>query len=370
MQHPILYKLTRNGAINSWQIIIKDDSFYTIEGIVNGQLTTSAPTICVAKNTGRANYRDAHTQASCEAKSKWDAKVSSGYCESIDQVTSAARFEPMLAQTFDKMTPKQQVALKDETIFSQPKLDGIRALAFMNVDGNVLLLSRNGKVLHPNDNIMQDITRVMIQYPSLILDGELFCKDANFNEIVGMVRGGEMEDGLKYHLYDVFDKNNPNAVFKDRFDTLLGLTLPSKTFSIVSTTPVRFSDTAVLDSLEEEYIRLGYEGQMIRLNKSYTQGRSWSLIKRKRFEDDEFEIVQVLEGNGNRSGTVGSIQLKTKNGELFNSNVKLNHVQLAALYTKKDELVGKFATVKYFHLTPAGIPRFPYIIQIDRTSFE
>ena len=36
----------------------------------------------------------------------------------------------------------------------------------------------------------------------------------------------------------------------------------------------------------------------------------------------------------------------------------------------KNNLIGKTATVKYFNLTPDGIPRFPYVINIDRESYE
>jgi hypothetical protein len=37
---------------------------------------------------------------------------------------------------------------------------------------------------------------------------------------------------------------------------------------------------------------------------------------------------------------------------------------MAELLERGDELVGKQATVKYFNLTPDGVPRFPYVIAI------
>ena len=43
--------------------------------------------------------------------------------------------------------------------------------------------------------------------------------------------------------------------------------------------------------------------------------------------------------------------------------------QLEMLKNKK-KLIGKEATVKYFNLTPDGIPRFPYVINVDRFSYE
>jgi hypothetical protein len=37
---------------------------------------------------------------------------------------------------------------------------------------------------------------------------------------------------------------------------------------------------------------------------------------------------------------------------------------MAELLEKADDLIGKEATVKYFNLTPDGVPRFPYVIAI------
>jgi hypothetical protein len=40
------------------------------------------------------------------------------------------------------------------------------------------------------------------------------------------------------------------------------------------------------------------------------------------------------------------------------------------MWKQKDQLIGKTATVKYFNLTPDGVPRFGYVVKIDRESYE
>ena len=40
------------------------------------------------------------------------------------------------------------------------------------------------------------------------------------------------------------------------------------------------------------------------------------------------------------------------------------------MWNERENLIGKSATVKYFNLTPDLIPRFPYVIKIDRESYE
>jgi len=70
------------------------------------------------------------------------------------------------------------------------------------------------------------------------------------------------------------------------------------------------------------------------------------------------------EGIGNRAGTIGHFEFETADGIGFSSNVKGNFEYLASLLKQVDNLVGKAATIKYFSLTPDGVPRFPYVIAI------
>jgi hypothetical protein len=59
-----------------------------------------------------------------------------------------------------------------------------------------------------------------------------------------------------------------------------------------------------------------------------------------------------------------------RNGNRFNSNIKCSYDEGVEILKNKDKLIGKMATVKYFNLTPAGIPRFPFVINLDRASYE
>ena len=113
-----------------------------------------------------------------------------------------------------------------------------------------------------------------------------------------------------------------------------------------------------------EWIDQGYEGQMIRLNEPYENKRSKTLLKRKDFQDGEYTILGWREGVGNRAGTIGHFKFETKDGIEFSSNVKGNFEYLADLLKQADDMIGKQATIKYFSLTPDGVPRFPYVIAI------
>ena len=131
---------------------------------------------------------------------------------------------------------------------------------------------------------------------------------------------------------------------------------------VVETTEVNSREH--LDELYGEYMEQGYEGQMIRLDGPYENKRSSKLLKRKEFVDEEYTILGYEEGKGNRAGTIKHFKFKNKDGKEFNSNVKGSFEYLADLLEKADDLIGVDATVKYFNLTPDGVPRFPYVIAI------
>jgi hypothetical protein len=87
-------------------------------------------------------------------------------------------------------------------------------------------------------------------------------------------------------------------------------------------------------------------------------------LKRKTFQDEEYRIISVEEGRGNKSGMAGYMHLEKKDGVQFRSNIKGTHEFLKNLFISRETIVGKWATCQFFNLTPDGIPRFPYVIKI------
>lgn len=150
-----LYKRTSLGQLQSWQIVVEGNTYYTIEGI--NQLSQSKPTVCVGKNVGRANETSPEEQALLEAKSLYQKKLDKGYSEGQPQASKY--FEPMLA--FER--EKYEKLLFTVPTYVQPKLDGVRCIL---KDGK--LTSRNGK---------QIVSCPHLEIPNWFLDGELFYKD-------------------------------------------------------------------------------------------------------------------------------------------------------------------------------------------------
>jgi len=167
---------------------------------------------------------------------------------------------------------------------------------------------------------------------------------------------------IEYWVYDIASGDG-DTIFSER-SAFLGKILDGLSPHIRIVPTVRIDNRAQLDTEYAQCMDAGYEGQMVRLDAVYERKRSKTLLKRKEFVDSEFVILDVIEGDGNKSGMAASMLFRNPAGQEFNSNIKGDREYLRGLLRERGELLGKLATVKYFNLTPDGIPRFPYVIGI------
>ena len=362
MKLPTLYKRAVNGKINQWEVEVKDECFRTISGYTDGVKTTSEWTCCEAKNIGKKNGTTAEEQALAEAVALHRKRKETGSFETISEIDTPIYFKPMLAHDYNDY--KDKIAYP---IFSQPKLDGVRCI--VRSDG---MWSRNGKQIISAPHIFESLKPIFEALPDLILDGELYAdKDvADFNTIISCVRklkptAADLETSKKIQ-YWIYDVPSIDLTFGRRIGFLNKIDWPK--CCIITPTYTVGSDDAVLNNYRM-YMDQGYEGQMLRTNSLYENKRSKSLLKHKSFQDGEFTILGVEEGKGNLSEKVGRLNFEI-NGKPFDSAVNGDWEYLAELWEKRDELIGKTATVKYFELTEDQIPRFPKVINIDREAYE
>jgi DNA ligase-1 len=304
-----------------------------------------------------------------EAVAKRTKKLESGYFEDVNNINEQQYFEPMLAAKWEDYKDKIQYP-----IFSQPKLDGIRCI--ITKDG---MFSRNGKPIISAPHIYESLKPLFENNPQLIFDGELYAdKFANdFNKIVSLVKrtkptADDLADSKKNIQYWIYDLPSEDDTFQMRSQALYDLFMEWSYFNshcINVDTDICNSEAEVME-LYGEYVNKGFEGQMLRMDGKYENKRSKSLLKHKSFIDEEYTILDIVEGEGNRTETAGYMVFQTADGKRFKSNVKGTWEETAEMLKNKTQLIGKQATIKYFNLTPDGIPRFPFVINIDRASYE
>lgn len=367
MTFPILYSLTTRNQTQTWQIETKGPRFRTTEGLDGGILTTSKWTLCRGKNKGRSNETTATEQAEREAKSRHQRKIDSGYHETKGAISQSRFFEPMLAKSYD------DYPIEIWPVYSQPKLDGCRCI--ISQDG---MFSRNGKPIVSASHIFETIKHVFETQPNMIFDGELYnhsLKD-DFNQVISLAKKtvptaddlAASAATLEYWIYDLHDGTRPELIFAER-SSLLAYILPSRA-PIVIVPTCRCETLHDLDTLYDQYLIDGYEGQMVRANTSYENKRTKNLLKRKTFQDGEFILVDLEAGRGNAAKHAARAILKTADGVTFEAGIIGSHPYCAAILRDKSQFVGKMATVVYQNMTPGDkpVPRFGKLKQLDRTD--
>jgi DNA ligase-1 len=348
--------------------------YRTHSGKKDGKIVISGWTDVEGKNIGKSNETFAYDQAKLEIDSKYKKQLETGYMNTESEVDNSTFKSPMLAKNYEDF--KDKLFKPGVKVFSQPKLDGIRCV--VNKDG---MWTRNGKKITSCPHIYLGLASVFTYYKSAVFDGELYADKLsdNFNEIVSIVKKAKptredmikARENIQYHTYDlIHDGMGDTDLFSDRTNTLGFFIRKFEPEGVVLVPTTEVANQAQLDDLYEKYLEEGQEGQIVREDAAYQHKRTNFLLKRKEFQDAEYIIEGIFEGEGNRKGTVGWMTFKNAAGESFKSNVKGSHEYLAKLLAKGNALVGKTATIKYFNLTPNGIPRFPYVIAIDRESYE
>lgn len=367
---PKLFKYSVAGALQEWWIEVEGNKYRTHAGQVDGKTTTTAWTICEGKNHGRANATTAEEQALRDATSKWTKKQErEQFATDVESLKVSKFVQPMLAQRYEDRRNELNFA---EGVWVQCKLNGARCIA--TKDG---LFSRKGTRWESVPHIEQALAKFFEHHPDVVLDGELFNEELreDLGSIISMISRKKItaEDlekskhHVKYYVYDVVDIN---ADLQSRAKQVAKYVMHEIADPCVTTISThKVGGHNLIDAWLTLYERQGHEGIMVRTNGVYECKRSKHLLKYKSFTDDEFEIVDVIEGEGNLAGKIGAFVLKDSRGVLFNSSPTGSHAYWARMWQDRTILVGRKATVKYKELTPVkdgkgGVPSFGKVIAI------
>lgn len=342
-----IYKRDSAGRLRSWRFMVDGRRWCSISGLVDGAQTQTEWTICSAKSQDTDE-----AQALFEAEAERRKKLERQYHLTPDACDTPNFFEPMLAKSY-KGKIKFPVA-------NQPKLDGIRCIA--TAEG---LFTRQGKPIVSCPHIEEELAPYFVADPDLVLDGELYNHNlkADFEQLVSLIRKQEPNPKtrgvVQYHIYDIpsFEGN-----FFARAPVVNAMLVDCEHLVPVET---RLSfDEASLNKDYEEFLEAGYEGQMVRFDAAYEKGkRSAQLLKRKEFQDAEFTIVEVVEGQGNWSGYAKRLTVSLPDGRTFGAGIAGTQDFCRKLLAEREAWVGRQATIKFFTPTGDGIPRFPVAIK-------
>lgn len=376
-----IYKVDSKGKVRVWYMEQLDDKYRTWDGTQEGKIKSSEWRIAIPTNIGRSNERDGISQAEFEIEATYKTKLEKDYHLTIEAARSGGShiFEVMLADKYKNFQPGH----------AQPKLDGFRCV--VNKDG---MWSRSGKRYVSSPHILEALSHLFEENPDLILDGELYNHDLhdNFDEIQSLVTVKSDKNltqehydktklMVKYYIYDV--PSHPGS-FSERHRYLVSLIENLEDPSIHSVITHQVNTQEEYDNFHGEWMSLGYEGSMWRADTPYENRRTKNLLKRKDFIDEEFDLLLIEEGQGNWSGSAKSVYFKVPGaiinpGDLYvelesddilkydseniptrdavrvsKGGIKGSRDRGIDLLNEKHDVV----TIKYFQLTPDGVPRF------------
>lgn len=310
---------------------------------------------------------------------------------------SNSTIEAMLAKTFE---PHWLVG----PAFVQPKLDGMR-LIWTGSE----LISRNGKPIVGVPHIAAELER---NYKGTPLDGELYADRtaAGFDEVCGNIRRTkniQPDTRIQYHVFDLpiegesFTQRWMRAHKTVKQDGFLRLVdtrrLDDSMIELVKNNLEAIeNDPSVRQQVEDSlnvFMSQGYEGTMIRMAESEYDfgGRTSDLLKVKKWFDEEFKIVGVVQlvryqkvivppktpgakrysdgtwyknGDGTPDQMVGAIVCecehpKTKVKQTFEVGTGMTNEHRTTYWNDQRHIIGKMLTVKFQEKTKDGIPRFP-----------
>ena len=371
-----LYSQKSTKKVLKWDINVSgttnNATITTIYGQIDGKMIENKRVIDTGKNIGKKNETTPFEQAVFEATKLWQKKIDqSGYIEFLDiqndnlsksdkkqsstkeQKLELNMIRPMLAHKYDDK--KKHIKYP---CFVQPKLDGVRCLAYKD-NGIIYLMSRTGKPFIHLNHIKEALEKIDF---TGFLDGELFTTKMEFSNISGIIRKQKLnkEDiqlsyNIEYHVYDTFDINNLEIPFNERNQIVNNFKL-KKYLQYVPTYLCKTEE--IMLSKYDDFVKKGFEGIMIRNYDGLykVKFRSNDLIKLKPFLDAEYKIVDFTQGTGRDKGCVIWI-CENNNGETFRCRPNGSLDERKELFNNGKKYIGKMLTIRYQELQD-DIPRF------------
>lgn len=240
-----------------------------------------------------------------------------------------------------------------------PKLNGIRAMWVPSVG----LFSKDG--VPYTDGVLPHIEAALKDCP-IMLDMELFNKELSLQEInsrAGVIRTGPHPDHARIQAW-IIDAPHGLGGHDERMDQIQ-VALQRKLIendSIV-VVPAKISKCCrTADAIHAAYVSLGYEGTVYKSYSHYRPGKTDFMLKRKAWEDAEFAVVRLVEGDGKYAGTLGAVICRTAAGEEFSvGSFEMPDDERDAAWFARD--TWREAKIKYQGLTDRGVPYTTRVLQ-------
>ena len=276
---------------------------------------------------------------------------------------------PGLIPTFNVQLANRYFDVKDTVegkyFAITEKIDGGRIIAIKD-NGLVSFYTRAGQKYEG----LIDLEREMLEtYPDgTVIDGEITIlnnkgvksKDA-YKAAMKVCRKDGPKTGLKMICFDAMHIDEWKAQksehdYIERRMLLDGLSSahPHTYFEVL---PILYkgTDTSKITELLDEMVAQGSEGIMVNLcNAKYEFKRTNALLKCKKFQSLDLEVIDLEEGSGRLAGTLGAILVRYKGGNIVKVGSGFSDEERKLYWSQPDLILNKIVEIKMFEETQAA----------------
>lgn len=240
------------------------------------------------------------------------------------------------------------------------KIDGMRCV-MMKESGNVLFWSRQGQ---PIEGLVDLITEAMQHFPdNIVLDGELIAKETSITETYkNTMKLARTKDSEKHNLkmmvfdylpIDEFKAQKSDMTYEQR-RCIIDKLIDNTQLQYFDLLPVLYkgTDTSQIIYWLEQLTRAGGEGVMINIcNAPYAFTRNWNLLKVKKMQTLDLQVISMEEGTNSNQGMLGALLVRYKDGNTVKVGSGYSKELREEIWNHQEDWLGSIIEVQYFEET-------------------
>jgi DNA ligase-1 len=274
---------------------------------------------------------------------------------------------PGLIPTFDvqlanKYFDKPQV-VEGKKFAITTKIDGGRIIA-LKENGQVSFFTRAGQKYEGLVDLEEEMSRLMPD--NTCLDGEITLLDKGtldskeqYKETMKIVRTKDKEKhGIKMLVFDAMSARNfksqqcdiPYSKRREHVEQMFSVLEP-KFFELL---PILYTgnETSKITEILEDQVANGEEGVMINiLDAKYEFKRTNNLLKVKKMQTMDLEIIDFEEGEGRLAGTLGAVLVRYKDGNVVKVGSGFSDELRSSIWANRLLYLGVICEIQYFEET-------------------
>lgn len=278
--------------------------------------------------------------------------------------------------------------VEGKTFALTKKIDGGRIIAIRE-NGEVSFYTRAGQKYEGLTDLAAEL---FTTFPDgIVLDGEITLLDNflglsskdQYKQTMKITRKDGEKHGLKMLVFDIltveeFKSQKCDHTYDERRNLLEGLFGTTKrTYFELLPVLYRGTDTTEITKYLEELTSAGEEGVMINIcDAPYEFKRTNNLLKVKKMDTLDLEIVGVEAGEGRLAGTLGAIHVRYKDGNIVKVGSGFSDWMRNEIWQNQIYYIGKIVEIQYFEETKndkGGVSlRFPIFkeVRLDKREAD